>query len=346
MTRPAVTGPRFGVLLPHFGRRADPADVIAVARRAEGYGFSSVWVRDRLLAAAPHGLLLEAGGTRFLEPLLTLAAVAAATERIRLGTAVLTPIRHPVKLAQDVGTLSALSALSGGRVELGMGLGVSAADTDVLGLAGADRAERFREYMDVLRLGLTRDRVMYRGAHFVVEDAVIDPRPAEDVPIWYGGTSRAAVRRAFEYGSGWIAGRLPVETFRDRLALAGRYADEQRRTLEVATIPITVIAEDRDRARHGVEDVVAQLAHSAEGSASWVRPASGSFRTIEDLAGLLIVGGPDDCITEVAALHDLGIGHVVFDLRVMFDRIHEALQLLGERVLPAFAEGSAKERTT
>jgi alkanesulfonate monooxygenase SsuD/methylene tetrahydromethanopterin reductase-like flavin-dependent oxidoreductase (luciferase family) len=326
----SVAGPRFGLLLPHFGRGAGFDSVLQAARDAERYGFSSVWVRDRLLAAAPHGLLLEAGGTRFFEPMLTLAAVAAATTDVRLGTAVLTPVRNPVKLLQDAGTLW---AMSGGRLELGVGLGVAADDLAAIGSGGADRKALFARQMQVLADGLA-------GAEPSPETGVaarIDPRPDAPVPIWYGGTSVAAVRRAFRHGQGWIAGRLPIDTFRDRMALVQQLRVEQGRPIRVATMPITVLAESRSDARVRVADAVAELAASAEGSADWRRPASGSFRTIEDLAGLLIAGDADDCIEQMQNLLAIGIDEIIFDFRVMFDDIADGVRLLGERVLPHFS---------
>jgi probable F420-dependent oxidoreductase len=324
-----------GLVLPHFGRSVNIGTVLRAAQAAERYGFSSVWVRDRLQASAPHGLLLEAGGTTFLEPLLTLAAVSAVTDRIHLGTAVLTPIRNPLKLVQDIGTLCHISR---NRVELGVGLGVSEADMSALGMARADRKDLFDEYMNVLLAGVNDDVICFHGRHFSVDAAVVDPRPPSDLPLWYGGTSNAAVRRAFQYGQGWIAGRLPIDTFRQRMGTVDRYRQELGRDIRIATMPITMVGGDRAAARRRVSDVVDTLAHSAEGSSSWVRPPSGSFRTVDDLSGLLIAGNSDDCIEELEKLRSTGINEVIFDLRVAFEGIDDALALLGEEVLPVFRQ--------
>lgn len=323
----------FGLLLPHFGSGVDVDGVLELARSAERYGFTCLWVRDRLTAAAPHGLLLEAGGTCFLDPLLTLASVASATSTIDLGTAVLTPTRHPVKLLQDLGTLDRLTS---GRLRLGVGLGVSEADMASVGVPGADRKELFTEYMDVLGRGLRGGPVTYDGTYFRADGVIVDPAPPADLPIYYGGTSRAAVRRAFTYGEGWIAGRLPVDTFAERMRLVRKLADEYGREIDVATMPITVVHERSATARETVRDAVAQLAESAEGSTSWVRPPSGRFETIEDLSGLLIAGTPHECAAELHKLAEVGVRHIAFDLRVDFPRAHEAVALLGEQVLPEF----------
>ncbi|MQA80756.1 MAG: LLM class flavin-dependent oxidoreductase [Streptosporangiales bacterium] len=323
----------FGLLLPHFGSDVDVGGVLELARSAERYGFSCVWVRDRLTAAAPHGLLLEAGGTCFLDPLLTLASVASVTSTVGLGTAVLTPTRHPVKLLQDLGTLDRLAA---GRLRLGVGLGVSEADMASVGVPGADRKELFTEYMDVLGRGLRGGPVTYDGTYFQADAVTIEPAPPADLPIYYGGTSRAAVRRAFTYGEGWIAGRLPLDMFAERMRLVRKLAGEHGRDIDVVTMPITVVHEDSVTARHTVRDAVTRLAESAEGSTSWLRPPSGRFETIEDLSGLLIAGNPQECAAEVRKLAEVGVRHIVFDLRVDFPHAHESVALLGEQVLPEF----------
>ena len=144
---PAESSPRFGLVLPHFGADPRVSEMLAVARMAEKAGFDSLWVRDRLAAGAPHGLLLEAGGTTFFEPLLTLAAVAAVTERITLGTAVLLPNRHPLRLVQEVGTLWRLAER---RLAIGLGLGVGSQNFQSLGLDYGSRVELFEETVKAL----------------------------------------------------------------------------------------------------------------------------------------------------------------------------------------------------
>lgn len=324
---------RFGLILPHFGSDPDPDAILSAARRAELLGFHSVWVRDRVAASAPHGLLLEAGGTTFLEPLTTLAAVGAVTQRLILGTAVLMlPTHHPVKLLQAFGTLH---RLVGSRIVMGVGLGVGESSFRGVGARSEDRREIFEEMMTVIGRGLGGDEFEFSGRHFEVGRIRIAPAPPADLPIWYGGTSRAAVRRAVRYGSGWVAGRLPIDTFRERIGFARTVAQEAEKELEVGTIPLTVIDEDGPSARSAVSDEVVEiLARSAEGSSDWIRPPSGRFETIEDLAGLLIAGDPTACREEVRRLVDIGVDHVVFDLRLMFDRFEEGVELLGSQVLP------------
>ncbi len=313
--------PRFGLVLPHFGDDPQFARMLDAARRAEAAGFDSLWVRDRLAAGSPHGLALEAGGTTFFEPLLTLAAVAAVTDRITLGTAVLLPNRHPLRLLQEVGTLWRLSE---GRLAIGLGLGVGPKNFEPLGLDYAGRVKLFEKTVEALR-GMT-------GGFAGVE---IDPAPGAGLSLYYGGVSRAAVRRAFEYTDGWIAGRLPRDTFRARMELVRRYRAERGRRLDIASMPITLVDSGDGRHLEVARQAVGRLARSAEGAGDWIKPPSGRFETVEDLSGLLITGSPEQCAEQSASMLESGVTHLIFDLRLVFDDYERQLIMLAEQVIPA-----------
>ena len=312
---------RFGLVLPHFGADPQVKGMLEVAEMAEDAGFDSLWVRDRLAAGAPHGLLLEAGGTTFFEPLLSLAAAAAVTERITLGTAVLLPNRHPLRLVQEVGTLWRLAE---GRLAIGLGLGVGARNFESLGLRYRSRVELFEETVKGLR-----------GATCGDAPVEIDPAPGEGLALYYGGVSRAAVRRAFEHTDGWIAGRLPRDTFRARMELAGRFSVRTGRRLDIASMPITLVDAGDGRHLETARKAVGALAAGAEGASDWIKPPSGRFETVEDLAGLLITGSPARCAEQAAAMIESGVAHLIFDLRLVFDDYPRQIALLAEQVLPA-----------
>ncbi len=312
---------RFGLVLPHFGADPQVGEMLEVAKMAEDAGFDSLWVRDRLAAGAPHGLLLEGGGTTFFEPLLSLAAVAAVTDRITLGTAVLLPNRHPLRLVQEVGTLWQLAE---GRLSIGLGLGVGAKNFESLGLNYRSRVELFEETVRALR-----------GATGGDAPVTIDPAPGAGLKLYYGGVSQAAVRRAFEHTDGWIAGRLPRDTFRARMGLAGRYAARTGRRLDIASMPITLVDSGDGRHLGAAREAVSILAASAEGAADWIKPPSGRFETLEDLSGLLIAGSPAQCAEQVASMIEAGVQHLIFDLRMVFGDYQGQIERLAGEVLPA-----------
>ena len=271
---------------------------------------------------------MEGAALRFVEPIVTLSAIAAVTKKIILGIAVLVPVRWPLKVSQD---LASLSYIAGGRVIAGMGLGFNPAELATVGLRIEDRVEILRETVDIARLIWKENNASYRGKIFSFENVTIEPKPVQPIPIFCGGSTRAAIRRVAEYCDGWIPGRVPLATFDDRIKYLRQLTD---RKITLGNIPITRIETDRKKARASID--VAALAESSEGSAHWIKPLSGKFRTIEDLEGLLIVGNPDDCASEIEKFRARGVEHLVFDLRLQYDRFEESLALISKELLPRF----------
>ncbi len=316
---------KFGILLPHFGKEASPTRLIEGSKLCEELGFDSVWARDHLLWH-PHGM--EKAGLKFVEPFVTLSAIAAVTKKLILGTGILIPVRWPLKFSQN---LASLSYMAGGRVIAGVGLGSTLAELAAVGFRPEDRAEIVRETVEIARLIWKENNASYKGKIFSFENVTIEPKPVEPIPIFYGGGTRASVRRVAEYCDGWIPGRIPMATFDDRLKLLRTLTD---RKITLGNIPILRIDKDRKKARADI-DVVA-LAGSSEGSPHWIKPPSGRFATIEDLEGVLIVGNPDDCAKEIEKFRQRGIEHLVLDLRLQYDRYEESLELISKELLPRF----------
>jgi len=316
---------KFGVLLPHFGKEASASRLIDGSRMCEELGFESVWVRDHLLWH-PHGM--EKAGLKFVEPLITLAAIAAVTKKMILGTAVLIPVRWPLKLSQD---LASLSFMAGGRVIAGIGLGSTPAELTAAGLKGEERVEILRETVEICRHIWKENNASYKGKIFSFDDVTIEPKPVEPIPFFYGGSTRASIRRVAEYCDGWIPGRVPMATFDDRLKYLRTLTD---RKITLGNIPIVCIEKERAKALAKVN--IEELAGSSEGSKHWIKPPSGRFETIEDLEGLLIAGNPDDCAKEIDKFRQREVEHLVFDLRLQYDRYEETLRLISEELLPRY----------
>lgn len=187
---------RFGVCLASLGTYADPRNAVRVARAAEGAGWDALFYWDHLafVWGPPAG-----------DPWVTLAAVAASTERIRIGTAV-TPLprRRPHVLAAQLATLD---VLSDGRVTFGAGLGGVPEEFGAFGEPTGERvrAEMLDEGLDVVRALLAGERVEHRGAHYTVDGVTLRPSPVQrPLPIWIGGRSPRAQRRAARF-DGWLA---------------------------------------------------------------------------------------------------------------------------------------------
>jgi probable F420-dependent oxidoreductase len=204
---------RFGLALPHYGfslpdgAPITPEPLLAWARRAEAMGFDSVWVSDhffytfRRYGANPAPIAA-------LEPITALAAIAAVTERVRLGTLVLgSPFRHPALVAKMATTID---GISGGRLDLGVGAGWMREEFDAFGYAYGTVGERFailEETLQVLAALRSGAPVDFDGPTVALHDARLLPAPVQSpIPVWVGGKGGPRLLRlAARYAAGWNA---------------------------------------------------------------------------------------------------------------------------------------------
>jgi probable F420-dependent oxidoreductase len=201
-----------GCHLPIYGPAATRDVLLGFARRMEALGYDALWVSDHVVipyAIASRYPYSATGdfplppATDFLEPLTALAAVAAATERIRLGTSVLVlPHRHPVLTAKMLATIDRLAP---GRVILGAGVGWMREEIELFGVPHDRRGAWSDEAIRVMRACWTQARPSFAGEFFRFEPLGFAPQPARPIPIWIGGHTPRAYRRVAELGDGWHA---------------------------------------------------------------------------------------------------------------------------------------------
>ncbi len=197
---------RFSLRLPT--ERVDPPGeflsaegVATVARAAEALGYDAVFVTEHPI---PEDSWLATGGHHALDPFVALSFAAAATTRLRLQTNLcVVPYRSPFLTAKAV---ASLDALSGGRFVLGAGAGYLEAEFRALGVDFARRNELFDEALAVMKEVWRGESVRLEGRGFQALGHRALPRPAQHPhpPIWIGGNSRRAIRRAVEQGDGWM----------------------------------------------------------------------------------------------------------------------------------------------
>jgi probable F420-dependent oxidoreductase len=198
-----------GFALPVAGSWATPAHQVALGRRAEELGYHSLWTFQRLLypadvAAADDPRRWPPVYRSVHDPLITLAFLAAHTERVRLGVAVLNmPWFSPLLLAKQAATLD---AVSGGRLDLGMGIGWAAEEFTATGAPADRRGARGEEFVACLRACWTEGVVDFHGEFHGVGPAYVDPKPVQrPLPVLLGGGVPAALRRAGRIADGWIS---------------------------------------------------------------------------------------------------------------------------------------------
>jgi probable F420-dependent oxidoreductase len=191
----------------------DPSFYAPLARAAEQAGFDSMVIPDSLCypLESDSKYPYTADGSRefledkpFLDPFALIAALGAVTARLRFTTFVVKlPIRHPVLVAKQVGTIA---ALTNNRVGLGVGTSPWPEDYDVCDVPWERRGKRMDEMLDVMRGLLGGDFFEYHGEIFDLQPIKMTPAPTEPVPILIGGHGEAALRRAARSGDGWMHG--------------------------------------------------------------------------------------------------------------------------------------------
>ena len=270
---------RVGSHLPQFGHVAGPDAIARAARHAEELGFSDVWVSDHVVHPASQSY----PSPYLFDPLLTLTWAAAATERIGLGTSVLVAAQHnPLELAN---MLASLDALSRGRLQVAIGVGWSEAEFDALGYSFGDRGRRTDEITALLRTCWRDDPASFRGAFYNFDDIRVLPKPAHDIPIWFGGSSEVAYHRGVTFGDGFQLIGLTPEEARAPIKRLRESRPEESFVISLRTGWDPLGMEDGliARERAGYED--AGLQHVV--SAPWRKDIDDWLRSMEQLATIV-----------------------------------------------------------
>jgi alkanesulfonate monooxygenase SsuD/methylene tetrahydromethanopterin reductase-like flavin-dependent oxidoreductase (luciferase family) len=279
--------------------QTEPARVVEAARRAEAAGFDGVYAGDHLLH--PHPLL---------ESVVSLAAVAASTERISLGPCVmLLALRHPVVLAKQLGTLSAFAP---GRLRVGVGVGGEyPAEFEAAGVPLPERGRRMESALRQVRSLLT-DGTGHPGV-------TIGPG-APEVPFLLAGWKEVSLRRAAAYGDGWIGYLLGLDSFARRRAFLRRCREELGRAAEpfVTGMLLPVHIDRSGRAR----------AIAAE---AWARLTTARAPFPERL---FVAGRPDEIVEHLHRYWEAGCTEFVLGPADQGDGYLDQVEQLGREILP------------
>jgi len=273
--------PRVGLALPLAAPDAQATAPLELARRAEAAGVDSVWVIDRVVFDC-------------FEPLTTLAAVAAATQRVRLGTSVLLgALRPPTLLAK---TLATLDQLSGGRLIVGLGAGTRADDFEAVEVPHAGRGRRLDELIDVLKLAWSGEPVRYSGRVYSLDVRPIGPRPVQQPhpPLWIGGRADAVLRRTARVADGYIGrssdGPAGFRRIWDQIRAYAEARGRDPATIVAAAQIYACVDDDRQRAA----DLTARYLAHYYGAAP------------DDLSGFML-GSPDACVALAEEYYAAGV---------------------------------------
>jgi probable F420-dependent oxidoreductase len=309
---------RIGVTVPNVHETlAERTTIEAVARMADDLGFDSIWCNDHVVIPGPS----DGGGAEpayaaaygqqrrqnVYEPLITLAYLAAVTRRVRLGTSVyLLALRNPVLAAKQA---ISLDRLSDGRLVLGVGVGWLEGEFAALGVPYRERGSRTDEAIGVFKALCGQDSAEFQGRHHSFAGVEFLPKPVQQPhpPLWIGGRSDAAIRRAARVGDAWHPSHLTVDELRQQIA-------ELRAECE--------------RAGRSPDQVLVTTRRKLARSAS--TPEAEHDRVLQGDAGAIAA--------TVAELEQVGVAHLLVELPGASEaELLESLDSFGREVLAEIA---------
>jgi probable F420-dependent oxidoreductase len=304
------TGLDVGIVLPPY---ATTEQLRSVAATADATGIHSLWVTDRTVVGMP-----------WLETLTTLGALAALTERVRIGSSVLVlPRRNPVLLAQSLATVE---HLTGGRLIAGFGVG----DPTITGpaemhLAGVDPAVRGRladDYLALLQRLWTEDDVTYDSPVCRADGITLGLKPTTAIPVWIGGGTPAARRRAGRTGDGWLALMSTPDRFPAELTEVQESARRHGRDPD-AVVPAVYLFGAIDTDGTSAERLLDGALQGFMGA------------PLAAIADGCVWGTPDDWCRRLTAWDDAGARSV--NVALFSADLRSDVRLIGEHVVPALS---------
>lgn len=309
---------QIGISLPNIGPNATPEAIYAIADKADELGFDTVWTSDHL-ALPRHPALpypysrgtsrtLDAN-TPILDPLAVMAAVAGRTKRVKICVGVLVlPIRHPLVTAKLV---SAIDQLSGGRVILGVGTGWIPEEFAAAGVSIKQRGAMTDEQIRYLREVWSQETPEFAGRFYSISDMSVEPKPVRrGVPIWVGGNTDHAMRRAAALGDGLHMIDLTNAEAQKRIAQFQEICRAANRPLEHLTLSVfNQIRITKDRLE-------------------------------ESERNFPITGNLEQVIADLQFLQSLGVQHVAFSPRprgMDVPAYLRVMEMIAREIIPAVA---------
>jgi probable F420-dependent oxidoreductase len=263
---------KIGLLTIGLGKGARPGTIRTIAERCDQLGFGTLWAPEHVVlfdrygdSKYPYsddGAFALPSTVDWMDPFIALSYAAARTSRIRLATGIcLVPEHNPLVLAK---VIASLDFLSSGRFALGVGVGWSSEEFAALGISFERRAQRTREYIEVMRKLWSEEKTTFAGEFVNFKDARSFPKPTQrgKVPIIFGGESSPALRRVADYGNGWFGFNLDPQQAAAKIASLTALLGERGRKIqdvELIISPYSQKIKPDDLARYrdaGVSEIV------------------------------------------------------------------------------------------
>jgi probable F420-dependent oxidoreductase len=300
-----LPGVRYSIGLP---QTLPASDVTRFARRAEELGFTGVWTMDSVIGGAT-------GHNDTVDGLHLLSYVSAVTESIGLGIAVIVlPLRNPLLLARE---LASIDRLSGGRLTVGVGLGMGDEERAArLGFPSGRPVRRLVENVEILRAAWTQPKASFDGELYRFADLPLEPKPTQQPhpPIWIGARTERALRRAVRIGDGWIgSGSSSVDDF----------------IAQAATVRDAIAASGRDPAAFPI----AKRVYVAVGDGKQLQEGLDAMYTWPGLGErVAVTGSPDQITAQLTRMREAGAQELLLHpLHDHFDQLEALADVVGLR---------------
>ncbi|MEM2111503.1 MAG: LLM class flavin-dependent oxidoreductase, partial [Candidatus Bathyarchaeia archaeon] len=294
---------------------------------AEKFGFDSIWSIDHFIPTERSYKLFDIKPTfDILQAWPVLAALAALTKRVRLGTCVSPlPAYNPAVLAKLATTVDIISK---GRLIFGAGAGYHKLEFKAYNFPWEEykeRMQRAREGVEIIKKLWTEPTVTYSGKYFKVENAISNPKPVQKPhpPIWFGGESARIIKVVAELGDGWLPAALSAQDLQKKISLLKTYAEERGRNLEeieLGYFPVTNVSLNAEEAIKTSKRLI----------------AAGEEQPDVDIDSRLdwgVHGSPDMAIQQIEKFLEAGVQHFVFHIVPQRNTI-ACMKLLAEKVIP------------
>ncbi|WP_020667069.1 LLM class flavin-dependent oxidoreductase [Amycolatopsis nigrescens] len=328
----------FGILFTQGQISGDPhqvlTEILHQAETADRLGFDAALTTEHKYSDEYFG-----------SPLHLAYAIAARTERVRVGTSIaIAPLYNPVELAQDA---AMLDQLSGGRLFLGLGAGYLPEDFQTVGVPWAGRVQRFDETVRIIRQAWTEDRFSFAGDTYRFEDVCVQPKPRQENPeLHLAAWSAGGLERAGRLGDGWISNALiSVDTMRGMADAYRSAAKAAGRESKVTAIRFCWTAPTREEAVRDFGDTAVAMARTL-----WEYGAIGDMPEVTKADEItldalcedrFVIGTPDECARSLKRYQDeAGVDDFLLIFRYPtgpeLPKVQAAMELFGREVIPEF----------
>jgi probable F420-dependent oxidoreductase len=309
-------------------------ELIAEAQQAERSGFDSFFTNEH------H----QDPGGYFPSPLPVLAAIAARTSTIRLGTGIVVlPLYHPVRLAEDCAMIDIISR---GRLILGVGLGYQEGDFASFGLRVSDRVSLFEEGIEVVKRAWTEEKVYFAGKRYTLANIMVTPKPVQKPrpPIWVAALGDEAMKRAGRTGDALLCDSFQLpKRLKPRVELYRATAESRGHAHKVVMFREGFVAPTREQAIQEYEEGLLSTHRYYWRHGSYYQ----DVKREEDLdlkrigLGRLILGSPEDCIEKIRMWNqEVGADYFLIRFRHSAgpsqEKVLAALKLFGDEIIPKF----------